>query len=371
MPNRIEDYAAIGNCETMALVGRDGSIDWLGLPRFDSAACFAALLGEPRHGRWLIAPDAVRSTVSRTYRGDSMILETTFATDAGRAVVIDFMSRRDGTSDLVRIVRGIKGRMAMHTDLVVRFGYGSVVPWVSRAEDGRLELIAGPDRLLLDTRVALRGADLSTVGEFEIGAGDDDVVFTLTWSASWQPPPPRFDAVRALQETEGFWSGWLERLKDSGEWSEAIGRSLLTLKALSHHETGGIVAAGTTSLPEKIGGARNWDYRLCWLRDSTFTLYAFLGAGFLEEAQAWRQWLLRAVAGSPDELQIMYGVAGERRLVEYTVDWLPGYEASAPVRIGNAAADQVQLDVYGEVLATLYVARRAGLSGNDASWALE
>ena len=370
MPSRIEDYAAIGNCETMALVGRDGSIDWLGLPRFDSAACFAALLGDSRHGRWLIAPVEGRPTVTRSYRGDSMILETTFATDAGTAVVIDFMARSDGTSDLVRIVRGIKGRIAMHTDLVVRFGYGSVVPWVSRRDDGRLELVAGPDRLLLDTSVPLRGADLSTVGEFDIGAGED-VVFTLTWSPSWRPAPAPFHAIEALAESERAWSGWLARLKDTGEWSQAIARSLLTLKALSHHETGGIVAAGTTSLPEKIGGARNWDYRLCWLRDSTFTLYALLGAGFLEEAQAWRQWLLRAVAGSPDELQIMYGVAGERRLEEYSIEWLPGYEGSAPVRIGNAAANQIQLDVYGEVLATLYEARRAGLSGNDASWSLE
>lgn len=370
MRNRIEDYAAIGNCETLALVGRDGSIDWLGFPRFDSAACFSALLGDPEQGRWIIAPAAHYTQVSRRYRGDTLILETTFETETGSACVIDFMSRRDGVSDLVRIVRGVKGSVTMRTELIVRFEYGSVVPWVSRQEDRRLELTAGPDRLILETRVPLRGANLKTIGEFDVVTGDE-VAFTLSWTRSYRPRPPPFRATDALTEAELFWSDWAAPIKRAGEWSEAVVRSLLTLKALSHRETGGIVAAGTTSLPEKIGGARNWDYRFCWLRDATFTLYALLEAGFLSEAKAWRQWLLRAVAGSPAELQIMYGVGGERRLVEYEVPWLPGYQKSTPVRIGNAAADQVQLDVYGEVLDALYVARRAGLAANDASWGLE
>jgi GH15 family glucan-1,4-alpha-glucosidase len=370
MSNRIEDYAAIGNCETLALVGRDGSIDWLGFPRFDSATCFSALLGDPKRGRWLIAPVADSARISRCYRGDTLILETTFETETGSVRVIDFMSRREGVSDLVRIVRGLHGTVAMCSELVVRFEYGSVVPWVSRREDGRLELTAGPDRLLLETRIPLRGADLRTVGEFDMASGDE-VAFTLSWTPSYRPAPAPFRATDALAQAEAFWSNWTSPFKRAGEWSEVVLRSLLTLKALSHRETGGIVAAGTTSLPEKIGGARNWDYRFCWLRDATFTLYALVGAGFLEEARAWRQWLLRAVAGSPDDLQIMYGVAGERRLVEYEVPWLSGYEGSSPVRIGNAAAGQVQLDVYGEVLDSLYVARRAGLSTNDASWGLE
>jgi GH15 family glucan-1,4-alpha-glucosidase len=370
MPNRIEDYAAIGNCETLALVGRDGSIDWLGFPRFDSAACFSALLGESDQGRWLIAPAADCTQISRRYRGDTLILETTFETETGSACLIDFMSRRDGVSDLVRIVRGVKGSVAMRTELIVRFEYGSIVPWVSRQEDGRLELTAGPERLILETRVPLRGANFKSIGEFDVAAGDE-VTFTLSWSHSYRPLPSPFRANDALAEAELFWSNWAAPMNRAGEWSEPVLRSLLTLKALSHRETGGIVAAGTTSLPEKIGGTRNWDYRFCWLRDATFTLYALLESGFLSEAKAWRRWLLRAVAGSPDDLQIMYGTAGERRLVEYEIPWLSGYQKSAPVRIGNAAAGQVQLDVYGEVLDALYVARRAGLAENDASWGLE
>jgi GH15 family glucan-1,4-alpha-glucosidase len=370
MASRIEDYAVIGNCETMALVGRDGSIDWLCLPRFDSAACFSALLGEPQNGRWLIAPKSDDVRVIRSYRDDTLILETVFETEMGAVCVIDLMTRRDGVSDLVRIVRGLRGNVCMRTELIVRFEYGSVVPWVSRQEDGRLELTAGPDRLLLDTAVSMRGANFKTVGEFEITAGDE-VGFMLSWTPSFRPAPAPFLATDALAQADTYWSAWAARFVQADEWSEPILRSLLTLKALSHRETGGIVAAGTTSLPEKIGGARNWDYRFCWLRDATFTLYALLGAGFVDEAKAWRQWLLRAIAGSPDDLQIMYGVGGERRLMEYEVPWLSGYEGSAPVRIGNAAAGQIQLDVYGEILDALYVARRAGLSANDASWALE
>ena len=370
MASPIEDYAVIGNCETVALVGRDGSIDWLCLPRFDSSACFSALLGEPQHGRWLIAPKLEGLRVTRNYRDDTLILETVFESETGAVCVIDFMNRRDGVSDLVRIVRGLRGSVRMHTELTVRFEYGSVVPWVSRQADGRLEFTAGPDRLLLATKVPLYGEGLKTVGEFEIDAGDE-VEFSLSWTPSYHRAPSPLSSIDALARTEAFWMGWAKQFKPAGEWSSVVLRSLLTLKALTHRETGGVVAAGTTSLPEKIGGARNWDYRFCWLRDATFTLYALLGAGFVEESKAWRQWLLRAVAGSPNDLQIMYGVGGERRLVEYEVPWLLGYEGSAPVRIGTAAAGQIQLDVYGEVLDALYVARRAGLSANDASWSLE
>jgi len=369
MSSRIEDYAVIGNCETMALVGRDGSIDWLGLPRFDSAACLAALLGGPEHGRWKIAPTAP-SSVTRRYRGDTLILETVFANDLAEVVVIDFMSRRDGVSDLIRIVRGVRGTMAMRMELVVRFDYGVAIPWVTRRDDGRLELIAGPDRLVLDTIVPLRGEDMRTIGEFDVAAGQD-VTFTLSWTLSYHTDPEPLPAASALTQVEQFWARWSSTFKPQSEWSDAVLRSLLTLKGLSHWETGGIVAAATTSLPEKIGGSRNWDYRYCWLRDATFTLFALMESGFLDEAKAWREWLLRAVAGSPDKLQIMYGVAGESRLEEYVASWLPGYEGSTPVRIGNAAAGQVQLDVFGEVIGALYLARRAGLSPETSSWDLE
>ena len=299
-----------------------------------------------------------------------MILETTFETATGAVCLVDFMTRREGVSDLVRIVKGLRGNVAMRTELVVRFEYGSVVPWVSRRHDGRREITAGPDRLFLASDIPLRGEDFRTVGEFDVAAGDE-IGFTLSWSTSYDAAPTARPASDALAQAEQFWTEWSARFKPRREWSGAVMRSLLTLKALSHRETGGIVAAGTTSLPEKIGGNRNWDYRYCWLRDATFTLYALLGAGFIEEAKAWRGWLLRAVAGSPRDLQIMYGVAGERRLEEYEVSWLKGYEASSPVRIGNAAAKQIQLDVYGELLDALYVARKAGLHGNAASWTLE
>jgi GH15 family glucan-1,4-alpha-glucosidase len=370
MARRIEDYAVIGNCETMALVARDGSVDWLCAPRFDSAACFAALLGAPEHGRWLIAPAGEVTAVTRHYRGDTLILETVFETAEGAVAVVDFMARRDGVSDLLRVVRGTRGRVSMHTELIVRFEYGSVVPWVTREEDGRLQLTAGPDRLLLATSVALRGEDQRTVGEFAVNAGEE-IGFALSWTPSFRAAPEPLNTVDSLAQIESFWSQWAAAFKPMGEWSQAVLRSLLTLKALAHWETGGIIAAGTTSLPEKLRGPRNWDYRFCWLRDATFTLYALVGSGFLGEAQAWRQWLLRAVAGNPDDLQIMYGVAGERRLVEYEIPWLPGYEGAAPVRVGNAAAGQLQLDVYGELMDALYVGRRAGLAAEDASWALE
>jgi GH15 family glucan-1,4-alpha-glucosidase len=370
MPSLIEDYAVIGNCETVALVGRDGSVDWLCAPRFDSAACFAALLGDPRHGRWLIAPVGATAPAIRHYRGDTLILETVFESADGAVCVIDFMARRAGVTDLVRVVKGIRGTVAMRTELIVRFEYGSITPWVSRQDDGRLEFTAGPDRLLLDTGVPLRGEDMRTVGEFEVSAGKE-TAFALSWMPSFRAPSEPVRAAASLAQVEAFWKDWSATFKPLNEWSHAVLRSLLTLKALAHWETGGIIAAGTTSLPEKLRGPRNWDYRFCWLRDATFTLYALIGAGFLGEAKAWREWLLRAVAGCPDDLQIMYGVAGERRLVEFDLPWLPGYEGTAPVRIGNAAAGQVQLDVYGEVLDALYVGRRAGLASEDASWALE
>ncbi len=370
MPSRIEDYALIGNQETVALVARDGSIDWMGMPRFDSPACFSALLGAPEHGRWLVCPVDAGARVTRHYRDGSTVLETQFETDGGAVAVIDFMARRDGVSDLMRIVRGVRGRVAMRTELAVRFDYGRIVPWVSRQDDGRLRFVAGPDRLTLATEVALRGEDLRTVGEFDVGEGDE-VAFALTWSPSYRDDLPAPDVVAALAQVEAQWRAWSAKLPEGDQVSEAVRRSLVTLKALAHWETGGIVAAATTSLPEKIGGPRNWDYRYCWLRDATFTLYALLGLGFVEEAEAWRGWLVRAVAGNPDDLQIMYGVAGERRLDEYELPWLPGYENSTPVRVGNAAAGQVQLDVYGELIGALYVARRAGLAYDAISWSLE
>jgi len=370
MPNLIEDYAIVGNCETVALVSRDGSIDWLCAPRFDSAACFAALLGDSSHGRWLIAPAGAVTRVERRYRGDTLILETLFESADGAVCVIDFMARRPGVSDLVRVVRGIRGKVAMRTELIVRFEYGSIIPWVSRQEDGRLQCTAGPDRLVLETSVPIRGEDFRTLGEFEVSAGDE-IGFALSWTLSFRAVPEPVRALESLAQVESFWTDWTATYKPKGEWSDTILRSLLTLKSLAHWETGGIIAAATTSLPEKLRGTRNWDYRFCWLRDATFTLYALIGSGFLDEAKAWREWLLRAVAGSPDDLQIMYGIAGERRLIEYELPWLPGYEGAGPVRVGNAAAAQVQLDVYGEVMGALYVARCAGLAANEASWALE
>jgi len=372
MPLRIEDYAIVGNCETAALVGRDGSIDWLCLPRFDSAACFSALLGGPEHGRWLIAPLDGETRVARRYLSDTLILETVFSTASGSASLTDFMYRRDGSSELVRIVRGLEGEIAMGAELVVRFDYGAIVPWVSQ-EDGRLQFIAGPDRVLLDTAVEMRGEGLRTVGEFTLREGEE-ASFVLNWSSSYRaalPPLSAEELAQARKQVHSFWTGWAGAFKPADSWGDPVLRSLLTLKALAHWETGGIVAAPTTSLPEQLGGPRNWDYRFCWLRDATFTLYALIGAGILDEAKAWHEWLLRAVAGSPDDLQIVYGVAGDRRLQEYELPWLPGYENSAPVRIGNGAVKQLQLDVYGEVLDAFYVARKAGLATSDATWAME
>jgi GH15 family glucan-1,4-alpha-glucosidase len=369
--SRIEDYALIGNCQTVALVAQDGSIDWISLPRFDSDACFAALIGKPENGRWLLAPsDTPRRASQRSYRPRTLILETLFETSAGAVCVIDFLSRREAMTDLVRIVRGVRGTVSMYTELVVRFDYGAVVPWVSRQQDDRLRFTAGAQSLYLDTPLVLQGEDLKTVGRFDVSAGQE-IAFVLSWTPSFEQAPARLPAAEALAATEASWLNWSASFEPSGEWPDTVLRSLLTLKALTHWQTGGIVAAGTTSLPEHIGGARNWDYRLCWLRDATFTLYALIGSGFLDEAQAWQQWLQRAVGGSPDLLQTMYGVGGERRLIEIELPWLSGYSGSQPVRIGNAASGQLQIDVYGEVIDAFFVARQAGLRPDADSWALE
>ena len=363
----LEDYALIGDCETAALVAKTGSIDWLCWPRFDSAACFAALLGGPEHGRWRIAPADPDARVTRRYREDTLILETTFATADGAVLLVDFMPPRGTNSDVVRIVRGLRGRVDMHMELVLRFDYGRTVPWVTRLDDGTWRGIAGPDMVLLHTPVELRGEDLKTKAAFTVAAGDV-VPFVLTHGASHRPPPAAVDAHEELAHTEQFWTDWATKCPTRGEWGQAVKRSLITLKALTYAPTGGIVAAPTTSLPEQIGGSRNWDYRFCWLRDATLTLLALMNAGYYDEAQAWRDWLLRAAAGAPSQVQIMYGIAGERHLVEYEVPWLPGYERSQPVRVGNAAHHQLQLDVFGEVLDALHVARRSGMDERDADW---
>ncbi|HWU25307.1 MAG TPA: glycoside hydrolase family 15 protein [Rhizomicrobium sp.] len=370
MPGRIEDYAVIGNCETVALVGLDGSIDWLCIPRFDRQACFAALLGDKRNGRWLIAPENDQRRISRRYVDDTLILETTFDTPDGRVQLTDFMFRRDHVSDVVRLVKGLEGNVKMQIEIIVRFDYGSHVPWVVQDDETRLQMISGPDRLILHSPVKLREEDKCWVGEFDVSAGEE-IAFSLSRNLSYRAAPEPLNTAAALRRVKHFWKDWTEPFKPEGEWAEAVLRSLITLKALSHWETGGIVAAGTTSLPEQLGGSRNWDYRYCWLRDATFTLYALIETGFLEEAKRWREWLLRACAGGPEELQPMYGVAGERRLDEFEVPWLAGYENSLPVRIGNAAASQVQLDVYGEVLDAMYAARKAGLKADMPSWSLE
>ena len=366
---RIEDYALIGDCEAAALVGRNGSIDWLCLPRFDSDTCFAALLGGPEDGHWMIAPKAA-AHVSRQYRGDTLILETTFTTEEGSVLLIDFMPPKGKASDVVRVVVGIDGRVRMRSDLVVRFDYGSTIPWVSRTENGCLCAVAGPHMLILKTPVETYGERLKTVGEFTVAAGER-VPFVLTHALSHLPPPELPDPFTALARTERFWHEWSAKCKEAGRWSKAVLRSLITLKALTFAPTGGIVAAPTTSLPEKIGGQRNWDYRFCWVRDATLTLLALMGAGYFEEARAWRDWLVRAVAGSPAQLQIMYGITGERRLWEWEVPWLQGYEGSKPVRVGNAAHGQLQLDVFGELLDALYQARRGGLPESERTWTVE
>jgi GH15 family glucan-1,4-alpha-glucosidase len=369
MPSRIEDYALIGDLQTCALVSRDGSIDWMCVPRFDSAACFAALLGTPDHGRWKIAPVGEVVNVSRRYRDDTLILETTFETASGRVRVVDFMPIRTQAIDLVRIVEGVEGRVPMRMDFAIRFDYGSIVPWV-RSVDGGIRAVAGPDAVYLRSSVPMRGEEFTTVSEFEVAAGDC-VTFDLTWTESHDPHPSQADPRAWLAEVEEFWREWSSRCTYEGPWRDAVMRSLITLKALTYAPTGGLVAAPTTSLPEQIGGVRNWDYRFCWLRDATFSIYALLGGGYTEEAIAWREWLVRAAAGRPEELQIMYSIRGERHLTELEIDWLPGYEGSRPVRVGNAAFKQFQLDVYGELLDVLHLTRRLGLPPNDDAWRIQ
>jgi len=361
---RIEDYALIGDCGSAALVGRDGSIDWLCLPRFDSGACFAALLGGPAHGRWLIGPVELVARCERRYLDGSLILVTTFETAEGAIELVDFMRPRRRLPELVRLIRGLHGRVAMGTEFILRFDYGAVVPWVERLPEGGLFAIGGPDRVVLRTPVPLRGEDLKTVGEFTVGAGET-IPFVLSYAPSHQPLPPSVDPAQALHDTEVFWRRWSDRCASAGPWTDVVKRSLVVLKGLTYAQTGGIVAAPTTSLPEQLGGTRNWDYRYCWLRDTTFTLLALMHAGYYDEARTWRDWLFRAVAGSPDQLQIMYGLGGERRLTEWEVPWLPGFEGSRPLRIGNAAVNQTQLDVYGEVLDALYHAHSNGLPPNQ------
>jgi GH15 family glucan-1,4-alpha-glucosidase len=362
---RIEDYGLVGDTHTAALIGRDGSVDWLCFPRFDSGACFAALLGDERHGRWLLAPVGGVRRVSRRYRPGTLVLETEFETEDGTVRIVDCMPPRQKHPNLIRIVEGLAGRVPMRMELVVRFEYGSIVPWVSHR--GLLSAVAGPDALTLRAPIEARGEDLTTVAEFAVGASES-VPFVLTWHASYTRAPRAIDAPRAVAETETWWREWSSRCSYEGEWRDAVERSLIVLKALTYAPTGGIVAAATTSLPEQLGGVRNWDYRYCWVRDATFALYALMTAGYTEEARAWRDWLVRAVAGQPEQMQIMYGVAGERRLTELELGWLPGYEGSAPVRIGNDAALQYQLDVYGELMDSLHQARRAGIPSHPTAW---
>jgi GH15 family glucan-1,4-alpha-glucosidase len=365
----IENYALVGDCHTAALVGNDGSIDWLCLPRFDSGACFAALLGGPEHGRWLIAPTAKIHRVRRRYRGETLILETEFDTEEGSVRIIDFMPLSKERWDIVRIVEGLSGRVDLRMELVVRFDYGCIVPWVHQS-GGILLLTAGPDTLELAASVAVEGENLKSVAEFRVNAGERES-FVLNYRPSHVDTRAAIDAEHALTETEKWWEKWSGLCDYRSRWGDAVMRSLITLKALTYMPTGGLIAAPTTSLPERLGGVRNWDYRYCWLRDATFALNALLLAGYEDEAAAWREWLLRAVAGSPDDLQILYGVTGVRRLDEYEVAWLPGYEKSAPVRIGNAAAKQFQLDVYGEVMDTLHLARAAGLPPEPEAWKVQ
>jgi GH15 family glucan-1,4-alpha-glucosidase len=359
MALRIEDYALIGDCKSAALVGTDGSIDWLAWPRFDSAACFAALLGTSENGRWVIAPTFAPLAVERCYRPGALVLETDFQTETGRAAIVDFMPLADG-ANLVRIVIGRSGLVDFRTEFVARFDYGGTVPWVRRLYDGAISAVAGPERLVLRSPIALHGEDLKTVGDFTVEEGQS-VPFVLSYGASFRDPPSAIDPFDALERTEAFWREWSNRCPDVGPWTDTVKRSLITLKALTYAPTGGIVAAATTSLPEQIGGVRNWDYRYCWLRDATFTILALMKLGYYDEAGAWRNWLVRAIAGSPHQVQIMYGVGGERWLPELVVPWLSGYRGSSPVRIGNAACDQMQIDVFGEIADAMFQARKHGL----------
>jgi GH15 family glucan-1,4-alpha-glucosidase len=367
----IENYALIGNLRTAALVDRTGSIDWLCLPRFDSGACFAALLGTSENGRWLLAPDGEVKQVRRKYRDNTLLLETEFETESGVATVVDFMpiAERPEQIDLIRVVKGVRGQVPMRTEIIFRFDYGLTIPWVRKRDYG-ISAVSGPNAIAFRTAIPLTSRDYTTVGEFTIREGQSET-FRLTGYPSHEDEPHDADPLQELSATEQGWRDWAGLCTCQGEWRDAVVRSLITLKALTHAPTGGILAAPTTSLPECLGGPRNWDYRFCWLRDSTFTLYALLISGYTNEARAWREWLLRAIAGHPQDTQIMYGVAGERMLTEVELPWLSGYENSAPVRIGNAAHQQFQLDVYGEVIDTLHVARKYNLERNDDAWRLQ
>lgn len=365
----IEDYALIGDCETAALVGKDGSIDWLCLPRFDSSACFAALLGSEDNGRWKIAPVGDIRNVTRRYRDGTLILETDFETEDGVVSLIDFMSVRDDAPDVARIVVGKSGTVRMKCELIIRFDYGSIVPWVRKREDG-IRATAGPDTIYVRTPVDLHGENMHTIAEFTVSEGER-IPFKLTWYATHLAEPKLIHCENELGDSETWWHNWSSKCTYDGPWRNEVLRSLITLKALTYAKTGGVVAAATTSLPEFIGGVRNWDYRYCWLRDATFTMYALMTGGFTEEACAWREWLINAVAGDPSKLQIMYSLTGERRLTELTLDWLSGYENSTPVRIGNAAYQQHQLDVYGEVMDALHLTRKSGLGPNENAWRIQ
>ena len=366
---KIEDYAFLSDTQTGALVSRDGCVDWLCFPRFDSGACFASLLGNRDNGHWRFWPEEKIDKTSRRYREDTLILETELETKSGAVRLIDFMPPRGENPDLIRIVEGIRGEVSMRMELIIRFDYGRTVPWVRRAHGG-LEAIAGPNGLILRTPVKTQGKDLTTVAEFAVNKGER-IPFVLTWFASHSKPPKKVTPEHALRDTERYWKKWAKRCHRKTPWHDAVARSLIVLKGLTYAPTGGIVAAPTTSLPEEIGGVRNWDYRYCWLRDATLTLVALVNAGYQDEARSWREWLLRAIAGSPDQMQIMYGVQGERRLDEDELPWLSGYEDSKPVRIGNAASNQFQLDVFGEVLGTMYRAHEAGIENREADWRLQ
>jgi GH15 family glucan-1,4-alpha-glucosidase len=365
---KIEDYAFLSDTQTGALVSRDGCVDWLCFPRFDSPACFASLLGEKKNGHWRFFPEEKIEKTRRRYRDDTLILETEIETKSGAVRLIDFMPPRGENPDIIRIVEGLRGKVSMHMELIIRFDYGHIVPWVRRRHDD-LEAIAGPDGLILRTPIETCGKDLTTVADFTVAKGDR-VPFVLTWFASHEEPPRKVNAEHALRDTEKYWGDWSSQFQSKGEWRDAVMRSLITLKGLTYAPTGGLVAALTTSLPEEIGGVRNWDYRFCWLRDAALILLALLRSGYREEAKSWRQWLLRAIAGSPEQMQAIYGVRGERRLEEFEIPWLSGYENSKPVRVGNAASNQFQLDVYGEILAAIWQADRAGLKLENPDWAL-
>jgi GH15 family glucan-1,4-alpha-glucosidase len=369
--SKIEDYGLIGNCRTCALVSRDGAIEWLCLPRFDSAACFAALVGTRDNGRWCLGAADPEARITRSYRDGSVIIDTIIETASGRARITDFMPIGDANNTIIRIAEGLSGSVDLSFDLTIRFDYGSAIPWVLGLEDQNgLEAICGPDRVTIFSTIPLIGAHMASTAAFSVSPGQRQI-FTLVHNESHLDRPGKPDADQALKETIDFWEDWSKTSNYEGDWTEAVRRSLITLKAMTYAPTGGIVAAATTSLPEQIGSSRNWDYRYCWLRDATLTLGALLRAGYMGEAKAWRDWLMRAVAGMPDQIQIMYGIAGERRLDEWEVPWLDGYENSKPVRIGNAASAQVQLDVYGEVMTVLSEGRRLGLGDEPDGWGLQ